>query len=159
MIMGASEVRDAIVARVEARLKAVNGRRRERLLTASRVLGLLDDVIGGEDWAWTDGGTVKSAYSKKGFRGATTTIALVARVGAHVGIGIDAADALSTTPGRAWPRLQPWRYETGPTGKPDEVAAKWAAWAAGGGIIRLSGPQVDALVECRESAKVEAATA
>jgi hypothetical protein len=64
-----------------------------------------------------------------------TTVVLAARVDEHGYVGIAAADAHRTTPGRAWKRLRPWRRERSPAGAAREI---FRAWMRKANVLRIS---------------------
>ena len=136
----AREVRDAAVARIETMLGRANGRRRERLLSMSSVMSCLRDVVEGCEYSGHNGGTVANAYNYP----ATTTHVMAARVEGRVFLGITTSDAKSASPGRAFCALQPWRKGEGPRGA---SAAKWLAFSQSPGVIELSAPEIDAILE------------
>jgi hypothetical protein len=134
-----------LLARIEAALATANGRRRERTLSLGHVLKMLRSVAGdpGVPCVYDDGGRVANAYKQR----AVTTFCLVARVAGRIGIGITVADAKSTTPGRAFRCLQPWRQSDRVGGGPaGDAAAKWAVWATLPDVMMLDDPEVDAII-------------
>jgi hypothetical protein len=138
--MSATETRNALIAKIDALLKAANGRRRVRTMTVGTIMGLIADVADGHEFSWEDGGTVANAYDYA----ASSTLALVAKVDGKVYLGIAIVDAKATTPGRAWSALQPFYRTTGPAG---DAASKWAAWTTAPDVFEIHGPELDALIE------------
>jgi len=113
------------IQQIKNRLKAVNGRRRERILTLSDVDRVVESVMDGCEWKYCHGGSVANAYKYP----AKTTVVFAARVDGHVYVGIGTSPATAPTPGRAWKCLQPF-------GKGD-VKAKLRQWVAECNPIRI----------------------
>jgi hypothetical protein len=138
------QVRDQVVARIKSRLDAVNGRRRERIISMGEVIRMIHDVNRGSFCAYMHGGSVARAYRKRGFCGAVTTFVMVAMVDGTIFLGITSMNAEEPTVGRAFSCLQPWSNTNGPTG---DASAKWAAWSASPDVIRIDAPEVDAMID------------
>jgi hypothetical protein len=151
-VMPAEETRAAIADLIGSRLGLVQGRRRKRLLDAGQIMGLILEVADGKPWSWMTGGQIPVA---RGHRPGTT-LALAARVGDRICVGIEQVTSFRAHPGAAWLCLQPWRHpagsvmEFGRDGPRGNAEVKWRVWARQPTIIRLAGPEIDALVECRD---------
>jgi hypothetical protein len=62
-------------------------------------------------------------------------VVLAARVDANIHVGIAAADAHRTRPGRARKCLRPWRRDRAPAGAAEE---KFRAWIREDNVLRIS---------------------
>jgi hypothetical protein len=140
----ATDVKTGTLLKIEALLKSVNGKRRERKLSRAEVVELIRDVvIDGQSFSFTHGGSVANAYQQS----AMTTLAIVSKVEDRFFLGINTASAKrNPTPGRAFATLQPFG-EQGPRGN---AAGKWLAWTASSNVIELTGPEIDSLIETGE---------
>jgi hypothetical protein len=121
---------------VAERLRAANGRRRERTMSRRELADLIRNAVleskGADFHKWAHAGTVPGAYRYP----SRTTVALVVVREGVVYVGVTWCPAHAATPGRAWAGLSPWHEGR------ESTRRKLDALIASGAMERLTHSEV-----------------